>query len=355
MRLGSLFSGAGLGDLGWMMAGFEIAWQCEVDPYCQKILDLRFPETKKYHDIRDLKNPETVDIVAGGFPCQPFSVAGQQRGDQDDRNLWPEMLRIIKRVRPAWVVGENVSGIIPLYLDTVLADLEAEGYACRTFVFPAHALGANHRRERIWIVGYSQQRRQRGKPRRRSGPKPEDGHSRLEERGGDISGDTHGRNGHKGEKRELAQRENSQPSGVCGDVPYAADAGPQGVRKRKESASEDVADTKSSKRKQFGDSRTGRAGFADSCSDASDSIQQRPQGQLEAGATPWAINGPGNGCYPGWWAAEPDVGRVAHGVSRRVDRLKALGNGQVVACTAFIGQQIMEFERIKDQSRNDVP
>ncbi len=101
MRLGSLFSVAGLGDLGWMMAGFEIQWQVEIDKYCQKVLDLRFPESDKYYDIRQFKPKEAkpVDIVAGGFPCQPFSVAGKQEGDQDDRNLWPEMFRIIKEIR----------------------------------------------------------------------------------------------------------------------------------------------------------------------------------------------------------------------------------------------------------------
>ena len=158
-----------------MAAGIEIAGQVEVDEYCQKILALRYPDSIKWRDVKSVTGKEikekcgTVDIVAGGFPCQPFSVAGNQRGDQDDRNLWPEMLRIIKEVRPAWVVGENVSGIIPLYLDNVLADLEGAGYACRTFVFPAHALGARHRRERIWVVGYAQH----------------DGHAPGENRGGE--------------------------------------------------------------------------------------------------------------------------------------------------------------------------
>ncbi len=93
--------------------------------------------------------------MAGGFPCQPFSVAGKQRGNQDDRNLWPEMLRVIKQARPPWVICENVTGHIRLGLDRVLLDLESESYTTRTFIIPALAVGANHNRERVWIVAYS--------------------------------------------------------------------------------------------------------------------------------------------------------------------------------------------------------
>jgi len=157
MKIGSLFSGGGLGDFGFMAAGMEIAWQCEIDEYCQKILQLRYPESKKYRDIKILKGAEIepVDIITGGFPCQPFSVAGKQKGKEDNRYLWPEMLRVIKECRPRWIVGENVPGIINLALDTVRADLETEGYEVWPVVFPSHALGAPHKRDRLWIVGYS--------------------------------------------------------------------------------------------------------------------------------------------------------------------------------------------------------
>jgi DNA (cytosine-5)-methyltransferase 1 len=154
MKLGSLFSGGGLGDFGFMAAGMEIAWQCEIDEYCQKILALRYPESKKYRDIKILKGAELepVDIITGGFPCQPFSVAGKQKGKEDNRYLWPEMLRVIKECRPRWIVGENVPGIINLALDTVCSDLEAEGYEVWPIVFPSHALGAWHKRDRLWII-----------------------------------------------------------------------------------------------------------------------------------------------------------------------------------------------------------
>jgi len=158
MKLGSLFSGGGLGDFGFMSAGMEIAWQCEIDEYCQKILALRYPESKKYRDIKTLKGGdlEPIDILTGGFPCQPFSVAGKRKGKDDNRYLWPEMLRIIKECRPRWVVGENVVGITNLALDNICTDLEAEGYEVWPIIFPSHALGAWHKRDRIWIVCNSQ-------------------------------------------------------------------------------------------------------------------------------------------------------------------------------------------------------
>ena len=154
MKLGSLFSGGGLGDFGFMAAGFDIRWQVEIDEYCQKILALRYPESEKYRDIKTLRGSELekVDIITGGFPCQPFSVAGRQKGKDDNRYLWPEMLRVIDEVRPRWVVGENVPGIINLALDTVCADLESKGYEVWPIVFPSHALGAWHKRDRLWIV-----------------------------------------------------------------------------------------------------------------------------------------------------------------------------------------------------------
>lgn len=154
MKIGSLFSGGGLGDFGFMAAGMDIAWQCEIDPYCQKILAIRYPESKKYTDIKTLKGVELepVNIITGGFPCQPFSVAGQQMGKSDDRHLWPEMFRIIQEVKPSWVIGENVSGFVDMALDDVCANLESAGYETTTLIFPAHALGSWHRRERVWII-----------------------------------------------------------------------------------------------------------------------------------------------------------------------------------------------------------
>ena len=128
---------------------------CENDKFCQKVLAKHWPDIPIHENIEELDGRQyrgTVDLVCGGFPCQPFSVAGEQRGAEDDRALWPEMLRVIREVEPAWVIGENVSGIINMELDNVLSDLEDSGYSCQTFVIPACAVDAKHRRDRVWII-----------------------------------------------------------------------------------------------------------------------------------------------------------------------------------------------------------
>jgi DNA (cytosine-5)-methyltransferase 1 len=157
VRVGSLFSGIGGFDLGFERAGMQIAWQVEIDSFCQSVLAKHWPNVSKYRDIKEIKEGELqkVDLICGGFPCQPFSVAGKQRGKEDDRYLWPEMLRIIQDVRPRWVVGENVPNITRLALDNVISDLERENYTCQTFRLAACSLKGSHKRERIWIVAYS--------------------------------------------------------------------------------------------------------------------------------------------------------------------------------------------------------
>ena len=239
MKVCSLFSGGGLGDYGLELAGMEVIFQCEIDDYCQKILNLRWPNVKRHKDIKTLEASDIpeCDIITGGFPCQPFSVAGKRRGKEDDRHLWPEMFRIIKQVKPTWVLGENVPGIIKYGIDEVLHDLEAEDYATLPIVFPAHAVGANHKRDRVWIVANA--------------------------------------DGKKGSS-----------------VHYRQEQG------------------KTCKQKQ---GKFGRSG---------------------------------SGIYSSQWTIEPAVGRVAHGTPNRVDRLKLLGNGQVVQAVQWIGERIIRAERI---------
>lgn len=159
----SLFSGIGGLDIAAEMAGIKTVGQCEWADFQTKILEKHWPDVPRWRDIRTLTAEDfyertglrTVDIVSGGFPCQPFSVAGKRSGKDDDRYLWPEMLRVIRELRPAWVIGENVPGIVNLALDTVLSDLENEGYSAQPFIIPACGVDAPHKRERVCIVAYS--------------------------------------------------------------------------------------------------------------------------------------------------------------------------------------------------------
>jgi DNA (cytosine-5)-methyltransferase 1 len=166
MRFLDLFSGIGGFALGLEKAGMTVAAFCEIESFCQAVLRKHWPDVPIFGDIRKLTkeklieagvigNGRTVDLICGGLPCQPFSCAGKRRGTADSRYLWPEMFRIIKAVRPRWVLGENVAGIVNLALDTVLSDLESEGYETATFIIPACAVNAPHRRDRVWIVAHS--------------------------------------------------------------------------------------------------------------------------------------------------------------------------------------------------------
>lgn len=154
MRHLDLFSGIGGFALAARWAGLETVAFCENDEFCCKVLRKHWPEVAMHGDIRELDGNEYrgIELLTGGFPCQPFSEIGEQQGTEDDRHLWPEMRRVIAQARPSWVVAENVPGIIGMALDDVLADLEAEGYAARPLVVPACGVGANHRRDRVWIV-----------------------------------------------------------------------------------------------------------------------------------------------------------------------------------------------------------
>ena len=187
----SLFSGIGGLDLAAERAGFRTVGQCEFADYPYKVLCKHWPDVPKWRDIRTLTGEDfhertglrTVDVISGGFPCQPFSVAGKRRGTEDDRYLWPEMLRAIREIRPTWVIGENVGGIISMVqpgsevtvesqaslfeasdketlleqeyvVETVCRDLEQEGYSIQPIVIPACAVGAPHRRDRIWFIAH---------------------------------------------------------------------------------------------------------------------------------------------------------------------------------------------------------
>lgn len=184
MRHASLFSGIGGFDLAAEWMGWENVFHCEINPWCQKVLKYHFPNSKQYDDVTKTNFSSwrgKVDILTGGFPCQPFSVAGQRKGSADDRYLWPEMLRAIREIQPGWIVGENVAGLLSMVqpgseitvesqaslfeaadketlleqeyvVETVCRDLECEGYSVQPILIPACAVGAPHRRDRIWFV-----------------------------------------------------------------------------------------------------------------------------------------------------------------------------------------------------------
>jgi DNA (cytosine-5)-methyltransferase 1 len=189
----SLFTGIGGIDLASEWAGFETVGQCEIDDYCNKVLEKHWPDVPRWRDIRDVTAEsvreagiESVTLVSGGFPCQPFSVAGKRRGKADDRFLWPEMLRVISELRPTWVLGENVAGIISMALDQVLSDLENQGYETITFNIPACGVNAPHRRYRVFIVARN----------------------------------TNGLNWNSGEISRMASRQGADPTGVREDVAH---------------------------------------------------------------------------------------------------------------------------------------
>ena len=158
MRVLDLFSGIGGFSLGLERAGMETVAFCEYDEKCRQVLRKHWPDVPIHEDVRTLDGRQfrgTVGLVCGGYPCQPFSVAGKREGTADDRHLWPEFFRIIRECQPTWVLAENVAGHINMGLDEVLSDLESEGYTSQPFVIPACAIDAPHRRDRGWVVGHT--------------------------------------------------------------------------------------------------------------------------------------------------------------------------------------------------------
>lgn len=174
MTHGSIFSGIGGFDLAAEWAGFTNLFNCEWEEFPRKVLKHHFPNAEQYEDIHDFdatKYNGRIDILSGGFPCQPFSVAGKRKGSEDERHLWPEMLRVVGECQPRWVVGENVRGLVSwsdgLVFETCCTDLEALGYSVQSFIIPACAAGnAPHRRDRVWIVAHSDHKREERTPRR---------------------------------------------------------------------------------------------------------------------------------------------------------------------------------------------
>lgn len=161
MTFGSLFAGIGGFDLGLERAGMECKWQVEIDAYCRKVLSLRFPDAKQYTDIRAVKwgDVARVDVICGGFPCQPVSYAGKRLAQSDERWLWDNFRNCVSAIRPEVVIVENVAGLLTAGMGDVLGGLSEIGYDAEWDTIPAYSFGAYHRRERVWIVAYPERGR----------------------------------------------------------------------------------------------------------------------------------------------------------------------------------------------------
>jgi len=173
MNHASLFSGIGGFDLAAQRVGFKNIFSVEKDLFCNMILKKHFPETKRYFDIKKFRGEiyaGSVDIISGGFPCQPFSVAGKRRGSSDDRYLWGEMFRVISEIKPKWIVAENVPGFVNIengvVFEQTIIDLESAGYEVESFIIPALAVNAPHRRDRVWIIANSNSKQRERKKKR---------------------------------------------------------------------------------------------------------------------------------------------------------------------------------------------
>ena len=354
MKIVDLFSG--IGGFSYaaekLVGGFETVAFVERETYCQKVLRKHWHNVPIFSDIRSFDGKEfrDADIVVGGFPCQPWSVAGEQRGDSDDRDLWHEMVRVIEDIRPRWIIGENVRGFVnmPMGLKRSLFDLESIGYKAAPFIIPACAADAKHRRERCWIVGHTEHDGSfTSKVRRSYNPNDERTSERSQQtfqfegasgrehdedvahansdterrtHGKDVGVSKRGREDINSGKRNKVRSDTSDSS--CdgrekekGDVPYTNGSGLQGLGREPGSISEQEA------RHSIG----------------GNSQENERDRRLEIGSGPI------------WWKPEPRVGRVAHGVSNRTHRIKSLGNSIVpqVAARLFWAIKEAENERTK--------
>jgi len=329
LRMLDLFSGIGgfsyAGEK--LVGGYETVAFCEYDKHAQKVLRKHWPDTEIIDDVRELANDADrfrglVDIVVGGYPCQPFSAAGKRRGDKDDRHLWPEMLRIIQAVRPTWVIGENVAGHISMGLDEVLSDLEAEGYQARCFVIPAVSADAYHRRDRCWIVGYSELN---GSSAAEVGGEPQEDGGRSSE--GQSATEQFARAGRPRDGQEVARGARAETVGNAEDVR-------RDIRQDTErEGSKDQQD-----KSQF--SVWGEPSGSDK--DVPDASGEGLQGDVGQGQARAQGQSQGYFAQCRWWEPEPAVGRVANGIPGRVHRLRQLGNSIVPQVAARILWAIKE-------------
>ena len=381
MRHLDLFSGIGGFALGLEATRrIKTVAFCEIDKYCTKVLNKNWPGVPVYNDIRELtydrlKTDEIgpIDIITGGYPCQPFSIAGSKKGVEDPRHLWPEYFRLIKECRPTWIIGENVSGHIKLGLDAVQEDLESQGYSLRTFSVSASSIGANHQRERIWTVAYSQRNYDSQQIKRVNGEKNslQKEHRENDSTTRNFSGASairETRNEHAdvedarrrswreqftwntestgrgtSEKTEWSTNTDTSPgpsertetmanaesieSNVGEDIQHTSTGNGQGQTGRE---SGDVANT--SAHRSFNEQERNTRSL-----DNQSKEEERRERSESSIRTETRSTGTKT-----WWDTEPDVGRVADGIPDRTHRLKSLGNAVVPQIPYYIAQSILE-------------
>ena len=371
LKVLDLFSGIGGFSLALESTGhFQTIGFVENDEYCQAVLQHHFPEVPILGDIKNVTKetvPTRPDVICGGFPCQPFSVAGDQRAKDDPRHLWPEMLRIIKEQKPTWVVGENVSGLVKLGLDEILDEMEDQGYSTRTFNIPAFSVGAPHQRQRLWIIGHL------GDPEHNGSPTPERQRGLLKQpeepkkqislwefegtssASGDVANpDNEGLRSRIGGD-DFDYEEESGEGGVDGegsagddewyDTSPTQDEGvdvsnPDNTRDRTQEHRVDEDGKKNIQgRQEHTQSKSSRHG-ADIPDPNGKGLQgQRKKYKLPKSKRKREIGG------SSWWDIEPNVGRVAYGVPNRVFKLRALGNSIIPQIAQKIGYAIIEAEK----------
>ena len=299
-----LFSGIGGFSLGLEATQrINTVAFCEIDSFCTKVLNKNWPTVPVYKDIKELTYEKLkadgirpIDIITGGYPCQPFSQAGRKKGEEDPRHLWPEYFRLIKECRPTWVIGENVSGHIKLGLDSVLADLESEGYAVRTFSISAASIGSNHKRERVWVVAHTRQ---------------------------------------PGRRIESSRNTKSLGRGSFEETKWSTNTNKASGSSERTTT---VADTKSERTRKNDErvwERSSRASRRETTTIPNTNSDREKRNQSK--------NRQGSGSEQNnWWDLEPKLGRVAHGIPDRTHRLRALGNSVVPHIPYYLAQSILE-------------
>ncbi|HET9153130.1 MAG TPA: DNA cytosine methyltransferase [Solirubrobacterales bacterium] len=302
MNVGSLFSGIGGFDLGFERAGMRVSWQVELDPYCRAVLARHFPDAARFEDVREVgaRNLDPVDLLCGGFPCQDLSAAGRGAGIDGARSgLWSEFARIVRELRPRYVVVENVPALLTGKgkrwergpIGRVLGDLAEARYDAEWACLSAGEFGAPHLRKRIWIVAYPARDAEAGAA----------AESRPERQRA-------GAGGQRSRAPEVADADAERQPRRAGEVVI-----PAGRRQPAE--------------------RGGKG------ADLPDADREQHEGRAQA------LGGSASAELWDHWAAEPGVGRVADGVPRRVDRLAALGNALVPQIAEWIGRRILDYER----------